>query len=128
MMIFDESVKNQYEMILSDVVPWAFEELSIPESVDITFSIDDLEENEDEALRGYCLCGFADATHRDVTEFEIHLADDIHRTEVMMTIMHEMVHVKQWISGEALCEEDAEAREVELFEKYMSEIAVLSVN
>jgi hypothetical protein len=125
MIILDESVKNQYEMILADVIPWAWAELSIPESVDITFHISDLQKDDE---RGHCLCGFVDATHRDVNEFEIHLADDIHRTDIMVTLMHEMVHVKQWISGQALDEVEAEEREVKLFDKYLSEIAVLSDN
>jgi hypothetical protein len=125
MMIFDESIKNQYEMILTDVVPWVWAELEIPESVDITFSIDCMEIQTE---RGFCLCGYINQTHRDVSAFEVHLADDIHRADVVMTIMHEMIHVKQWIFGEQLCEAEAEEREVELFEKYMSEIAVLSVN
>lgn len=113
MVVYNDNIKNHWTIVFDLVVDWTWKRLSFADDVDITFDFADLSKDAQGDLRGYCLCD-----PEDIKDFEILIANDMHKNDVMITIIHEMVHAWQHSTGNPISEPEAYRMEEELFNEY----------
>jgi hypothetical protein len=111
---YDESIGVKNSKVFDAVIDWTWKRLNLNGDIDITYSLDNLTNDEQGDLRGYCLCD-----PEDTQEFEIFICKTMQRTDMMITIMHEMVHASQHSEGRPLCEDEAYRMEKELYNEFM---------
>jgi len=100
---------NTYE--LTDVANFCVERLDISRDLDINISVCCLK--QDGAL-GWCYDIFDN-------EADIELEITMDREKTILTLCHEMVHVKQADRGDdEFCEEEAHRMESQLYDEYIS--------
>lgn len=73
----------------------------------------DIQKSLDNFATGYCI---QDAAREFIIELKLDTLDCM-----LMTLAHELVHVRQFIQKKELCEDEAYALEGVLFEQYMKE-------
>jgi len=120
MILYDDTVDEFNKSTFETITPWICERLGIPDEIDICFFIGDLSNKSDVAegpLRGYTIC---DPSNRGY--YDIYIDNDMHRNTIISTIIHEMVHVYQYINYRDLDEEYAYSSEYVLYYDFMIEL------
>ena len=115
MMVIKGGTKQQRE-IAEKVIRWCFEKkIVIRHDIDIHMEI-----VEDSDCWGSCVDSFND---RSMSSFDITIFGEQTMRDFVATIMHEMVHVNQYITGRWTGdgEKEAEDRQYELTDKLMKE-------
>jgi hypothetical protein len=101
------------------IVEFARNELGISKDVIVNVYLEDL---TDDNAHGWCVAS-SGAPGFDKHEYEIEIEETLDDDEMLVTLCHEMVHVKQYSSGDRANEREAVALENELAEKYKKFIA-----
>jgi len=99
---------------ISMVVDFCRDELSIANSVIINISLDDLTEDN---AHGWCT-NSSDKPGFNPNEYEIELEETLTDEEMLITLCHEMVHIRQYSEGNPSNELEAEKLESVLAEKF----------
>ena len=85
---FDSKFARVKEEIISDVIAFGSEQL-FPHEDDVYINI--------QAIRRTGVCG--DCMYEDDNEFTIRLNKSLSLSELVTTVLHELVHVKQYLEG-----------------------------
>ena len=101
------------------VVEFCRDELIISNNVIINVSLEDLTEDN---AHGWCVKS-SDKFGFNSNEYDIELEETLNDDEMLVTLCHEMVHVRQYSQGERSNEREAISLENELAEKYKKFIA-----
>ena len=102
------------------VIDWCFEKGIVTKSnIDINMEI--LEDND---CWGSCI--ESDGIRLDTEGFDITISNEQSVRDFIATIMHEMIHVNQYITGEweGDGEKEAEDRQYKLTDKFLKEILI----
>lgn len=106
---------------IDNVVEFCKEELNIRDEVNVHVYLDDL--LEEEGVKGWCHDDHL-FSEEDELEYEIEIEESLDNDEMLVTLCHEMVHVKQYSDGYDANETEAYDLENELSEKYRSLLVV----
>ena len=90
MLVITDKVSNRKHNLIMDVVSFCYMKL-IP-SYDININIS-IRNTKDKDLKGWCQHNFDD-------EYEIRVHNKLSIKELVTTLCHEMVHIKQRVKGE----------------------------
>ena len=74
---YDESIGVKNSKVFDAVIDWTWKRLNLNGDIDITYSLDNLTNDEQGDLRGYCLCD-----PEDTQEFEIFICKTMQRTDI----------------------------------------------
>lgn len=106
MFSYDEEFMDDQMLNLVD---WCWAQLEIPFDKEVIFQFENLKK---EKLNGYCDCSSMD--------YFITINSELNRKDTMITIAHELVHVKQSVYGEPLSEVEAYGRESILYNTFIN--------
>lgn len=104
---------------ISNVVEFCRKELNIGEENNILVFLEDLTED---GVKGWCSDDLVEVDGE--IEYEIDIEETLSDEEMLVTLCHEMVHVKQYSEGRIADEDEAYDLENVLVEKYRSLLAV----
>ena len=101
---------------IGEVIEFCRDELSIMDEVIVEVYLKDLTKDN---VHGWCVDssefpGFGD------NEYEIEIEETLNDDDMLVTLCHEMVHIKQYSEGTPSNEREAEELETVLAEKYKS--------
>jgi len=101
---------------IGEVIEFCRDELSIMDEVIVEVYLKDLTKDN---VHGWCVDssefpGFGD------NEYEIEIEETLNDDDMLVTLCHEMVHIKQYSEGNPSNEREAEELETVLAEKYKS--------
>jgi hypothetical protein len=97
------------------IVEFARDELMISKNVIVNVYLEDLTEDN---AHGWCVAS-SDKPGFNKNEYDIELEETLNDDELLVTLCHEMVHVRQYSQGERSNEREAISLENELAEKYL---------
>jgi hypothetical protein len=101
---------------IGEVIEFCRDELSIMDEVIVEVYLKDLTKDN---VHGWCVDssefpGFGD------NEYEIEIEETLNDDDMLVTLCHEMVHIRQYSEGNPSNEREAEELETVLAEKYKS--------
>ena len=101
---------------IGEVIEFCRDELSIMDEVIVEVYLKDLTKDN---VHGWCVDssefpGFGD------NEYEIEIEETLNDDDMLVTLCHEMVHIRQYSEGDPSNEREAEELETVLAEKYKS--------
>ena len=101
---------------IGNVVEFCRDELSIMDKVAISVFLKDLTEDN---AHGWCIDS-SDFPGFDENSYEIEIEETLNDDDMLVTLCHEMVHIRQYSEGDPSNEREAEELETVLAEKYKS--------
>jgi hypothetical protein len=96
------------------VIRFCRSELGIMDSVKVEVSLEDLTEDN---AHGWCIKP-TDFHNFKLNAYDIELEETLNDEEMLVTLCHEMVHVRQYSEGDKSDEREAEELESVLADKY----------
>ena len=103
-----------YMVDFNNVVEFCRDELGISDKVEIVVSLENLIEDN---IHGWCT-NSSDMGDFNKNEYDIELDKTLDDDEMLVTLCHEMVHVRQYSQGGNANEREAEELETVLAKKY----------
>ena len=104
---------------LESVIDFCKKELGISEEIEVAVFLDDLSED---GVKGWCHDDDVGLLDEDEIVYEIDIERTLTKEEMLLTLCHEMVHVKQYSNGQLANEDEEDKLEKVLAEKYKNSL------